>query len=373
MTVDRVVSPADPDAMRVAIVFSIGGLGGAERSLTRMSAASEARDVHYQLGTLGGEGDWTDWLKSQGWRGTAHDVSIFKPWSLVRFVRAMRRDSPDVVYAVGARVFILVSLLRWLLPPLKLVQAIRATYPDGSTAGRRYALAERLFPRADAYIANSRAGAISYARITGVDAGSIRVIFNGVDVPERMPPPERRIPRQVLIVANLQPRKEHIDFLEVAREVLRSCPDASFVFVGRDDMNGAVQARAREMGLDGCVKFPGYCADVSEYLSRASLFVLPSRYQEGAPTSILEAQAHGLPVVAYESGGVGEIVRNGIDGVVIEEMTNANMAREIVALMRDDARRVAMGGAGREKVANNHTLRACAALHAEVWRELCKR
>lgn len=370
MDVNRSSLPPVSGAVKVAIIFSIGGLGGAERSLTRMSAASEARDVQYLLGTLGSPGDWSEWVRSRGWRGTTFNVGVFKPWTLLRFVRAMRAAAPEIIYTVGVRVYLLVRLLRWLLPEVKLVQAIRATYPEGSTLARRYAMAERLFPGADAYIANSRAGASSYSQVTGVEEGRIRVIFNGVDVPDSAPPAAGRIPRQVLVVANLQPRKEHISFLEVVREVLRAYPDATFVFAGRDDMNGAVQARAREMGLGDSVVFAGYCADISQYLEKASLFVLPSRYQEGAPTSILEAQAHALPVVAYASGGVGEIVHRGVDGVVVDDMTNENMAREIVALMGDDERCRSLGEAGRAKVASDYSLRVCAAHHADVWREL---
>jgi glycosyltransferase involved in cell wall biosynthesis len=185
-------------------------------------------------------------------------------------------------------------------------------------------------------------------------------------------PFEARVPQQVVLIADLIPGKGHLPFLEAAREVVRRIPDVKFIFVGRDDMNGAVQARARELGLDGCIRFAGYCADVAPWLDGSSLFVLPSA-EEGAPTSILEAFAHGLPVVAYACGGIVEIVRDGVDGRVVQEISNEGMADAIVELLGDDSKRRAMGEAGRARMIGEYSLQACASRHADIWRRICGR
>jgi glycosyltransferase involved in cell wall biosynthesis len=153
---------------------------------------------------------------------------------------------------------------------------------------------------------------------------------------------------------------------------VRAVPHATFVFLGRDDMNGAVQARARVLGLDDKVHFAGYCPDVGPWMERASLFVLPSR-DEGAPTSILEAQAHALPVVAYPCGGVPEVVRHGEDGLVAGDLRNESLAAAIVELLRDEARARGLGEAGRAKVVKEFSLEACSRLHAGEWRALAAR
>lgn len=363
---------ADPGRIKVAIVFSIAGLGGAERSLTRMAMANKEPDVQYLLSTLGGEGDWTAWLRAQQWRGTAFDVGLGRPWRALRLLSWLRAESPDVIYAVGARVYLVLRSIRWFLPRVKVVQALRAMYPAGSATTRRYVFAEKLFSPADAYIANSRAGAETYARATGVAGQRIRVILNGVDVPAQAADAVTRVKGEVLIVANLMPGKGHLDFMDVASRVVQSVPHATFVFLGRDDMNGLVQARARALGLEQKVSFPGYRPDVGRWMDRASLFVLPSR-DEGAPTSILEAQAHGLPVVAYPCGGVPEVVRHGEDGLVAEDLRNESLAAAIVELLLNESRGRSLGQAGRDKVLKEFSLAACSRRHGEEWRKLVAR
>lgn len=196
------------------------------------------------------------------------------------------------------------------------------------------------------------------------------MIYNGLEsLPADVPPLSER-PLEVLTVANLNPRKGHREYLQVVREVLKAVPDAKFAFVGRDDMNGGVQRVIEEAGLSNHVRCEGFHADVSLWLRRARLMVLPSLWGEGCPTSILEGAAYGLPVVAYAIDGIPELIEDGVDGVVVSANKPEELVSSIVRILANPVRAKCMGIAGREKVANRFTLARCADEHAQTFYKL---
>lgn len=99
--------------------------------------------------------------------------------------------------------------------------------------------------------------------------------------------------------------------------------------------------------------------ELPELLNTADLFVWPA-INEAYGMALLEAQAAGLPVVAGETGGVSEIVRDGITGVLTPEGGVAELASAIAGLLADPARRRSMGVAARTTVAGEHSLAAAA-------------
>ena len=89
--------------------------------------------------------------------------------------------------------------------------------------------------------------------------------------------------------------------------------------------------------------FLGNIVNAGAYCSKADLFMLPSNY-EGLPMVIIEAMSFGKPVVASNVGGISEIVRNGINGYVVENSAEAFAAR-IREILEDSAKERAFGRA----------------------------
>nr|WP_275129295.1 glycosyltransferase [Steroidobacter cummioxidans] len=333
-----------------------------------MCLANSAPDITYRLGTVDGEGEWTRWVRACGVEPLVLP-SVASFWALRRTLREL---APSVVYAVGLRSCILVRLIKLTLPRLRVVHAIRTSFPPGSELTVRYGHSERLLRRLTAaYIANSQAGRDSLSRIAGVDRKAIHVIPNGVELPLPPPQPVSMRPKNVAVIANLHPLKGHLPFLEVIATVARQHPDVRFLFVGRDDLNGAIQRAVAQQGLESNVRFEGFQRDIAPFLAAARMLVLPSRVTEGAPTAILEAQAAALPTLAYGVGGVRELIRDGVDGHV-EEVTDVGaMSAAIVSLLDDPVRAEQMGLAARRKVQEQYSLAACSDRHAVIWREIC--
>lgn len=115
------------------------------------------------------------------------------------------------------------------------------------------------------------------------------------------------------------------------------------------------------------VRFVGQreTGEIPALLDTADLFVWPA-VREAYGMAILEAQAAGLAVVAGNAGGVGEIVRDGVTGLLVPEGSDAAFADAVAALLRDPARRDAMGAAARTMVARDHSLAAASRALDEI-------
>ena len=105
--------------------------------------------------------------------------------------------------------------------------------------------------------------------------------------------------------------------------------DVSLTLVGDGPLRGALEERARELGISERVRFAGRRTDTAAFYRDCDLFVLLSDY-EGMPMSIIEAMASGLPVVATRAGGVAELVDDGVNGALVNPRS-AQAAQEIAA------------------------------------------
>jgi glycosyltransferase involved in cell wall biosynthesis len=150
------------------------------------------------------------------------------------------------------------------------------------------------------------------------------------------------------VVAALRPEKGHRTFLRAAALVAREHPSAKFVLFGDGSERAALVALASELGIAERVIFAGDRDDIPECLAALDLLVLPSDF-ESLPNAILEAMAAARPVVATRVGGTPELVEDGQTGYLVPVGDPAAMARRIVELLRDPAKRRAMGEAGRAR------------------------
>jgi glycosyltransferase involved in cell wall biosynthesis len=100
----------------------------------------------------------------------------------------------------------------------------------------------------------------------------------------------------------------------------------------------------------------------------ADVFVLPS-VQEGQGIVLLEAQASGVPVVAFDAGGVKEAMRDGETGLLIKPGDTDSFAEGLIKLLNNKASRVTLGQNGRKYVNTNYTWDVCTKKMLEVYRE----
>jgi glycosyltransferase involved in cell wall biosynthesis len=122
------------------------------------------------------------------------------------------------------------------------------------------------------------------------------------------------------------------------------CKEIEFVVAGEGPELETFKRYARSRGLAN-VRFAGYVTgdSLERLIAGAFCVVTPSLSYENLPLSILEAFARGKPVVAADSGGISELVRDGVTGYVSERGVPAALAEAIERMVSDEALRVRMG------------------------------
>lgn len=149
-------------------------------------------------------------------------------------------------------------------------------------------------------------------------------------------------------VTRLQRAKGVDVFLEMAAKVRGRAHDARFVIVGDGPDEDALRSQAERLGLADSCEFVGHSNDVAGHLARFDVFVLSSRW-ESHPLALLEAMAARLPVVATAVGGVPEIVRHGIDGILVPPNDPGAAAHAVQRLVVDGETAARLAASGRRR------------------------
>jgi glycosyltransferase involved in cell wall biosynthesis len=158
------------------------------------------------------------------------------------------------------------------------------------------------------------------------------------------------------------------DLVAAFEHVLRRHPAARLLIAGDGPQRQAIQDDISARGLDHAVRLLGFRRDVAALLSAADLFVSAS-VSEGSPVAVLEAMAHGLPVVATSVGDVPAVV-SPAGGLVVPAGSPVSLATAISdALDAPDAMR-AIGEAAAVYVAEHHSARHWADVVVDVYRDL---
>lgn len=186
-----------------------------------------------------------------------------------------------------------------------------------------------------------------------VPADRIDVIPNFVDTrfwrPGREPCHRSKLAPEgekiVMHVSNYRAVKRPQDIVEVFAKIREQVP-ARLVLVGEGPERPRALAHATELGLREHVLFLGRHAAVEELLSCADLFLLPSE-TESFGLAALEAMASGAPVVASRTGGLPEVVEDGVTGYLLPVGDTEAMAEAGVRILCDEALHERMSAAGR--------------------------
>ncbi|MFG1699816.1 glycosyltransferase family 4 protein [Nonomuraea sp. NPDC049309] len=125
--------------------------------------------------------------------------------------------------------------------------------------------------------------------------------------------------------------------------VAQAHPDWTLRIYGAGPQEENLARQIAEAGLEGKVELPGPTTDVGAELEKASIYVMSSRH-EGFPMTILEAMAKGLAIVSFNSPhGPKEMIKNGVDGLLVKPRTNANLAAAVIRVIEDERLRRDLG------------------------------
>jgi glycosyltransferase involved in cell wall biosynthesis len=366
----------------LSVLWVIKGLGagGAERLLVQSARYRDASRIAPAVAYLMPEkSTLAASLESLGCRPVRclDARSSWDPLWIARLRGMIREGDYDVVHIHSPLVAVGARLAVRSLPPRSRPRIVVTEHNLWSSHAPLTRLADRLTAgRAETHLAVSAAVRDS---LPPSIRRRTRVLRYGVDAAELRreagPRAEQRrllgiADDEILIgtVANLRATKGYPDLLQAAREVVDRVPKVRFVAVGRGPMEDELRARHHELGLGAHFTFLGYRPDAVRLMSAFDVFCLASHY-EGLPIALMEALALGLPVVATDVGGVGELVTDGKDALLVPAREPAQLAEALVTLALFPARRSELSAAA---VARSETLdapravRDIEAVYAEV-------
>jgi glycosyltransferase involved in cell wall biosynthesis len=270
--------------------------------------------------------------------------------------RVLRAWEPDVIQAHGGEALKYSFLADRREGDRVVYRRIGSVHPR-TTFGLRKAAYGAMMRRASRVVALGKAAREETIRVFGVRGERIVTISNGVD-PIRIRPGWTR--DQIRGNLGLAPdaavglslgaltwEKDPLAQVEVAAQVLRRSDRAVFLFAGEGPLRGEVSRAVVRSGLEGRVILLGNRPDPGNLLVASDVLFMTSR-TEGVPGAAIEGAMAGLPVVAYATGGVAEVVRDGTTGLLARPGDREGLAGHALSLLEDEDRRRTMGRAAME-------------------------
>ena len=194
----------------------------------------------------------------------------------------------------------------------------------------------------------------------GLPAEKISIIANGIDL-NRFQPRGRASARKelglseegfvFLSVGSCSPVKGHSYLIDAMPGILEKFSAARFILVGDGEERPSLEKAARDRGVADHITFAGWREPraIPTWMNTADAFIHPS-LREGNPNAVLEAMASGLPVICTEVGGVGEMIEEGENGLLIAAESASAIVEKALLLARDDKLRSALGRKARRFV-----------------------
>ncbi|MEJ2643984.1 MAG: glycosyltransferase family 4 protein [Gammaproteobacteria bacterium] len=150
--------------------------------------------------------------------------------------------------------------------------------------------------------------------------------------------------RILLAVGRLAHQKGFDRLLDAYAKIASDNPEWVLVILGEGDQRAALEQQAIDLKVDDKVCMPGAVGNVGQWFEAADIYVLVSRF-EGFPNTLLEALAHGLPAVAVDCDtGPRDILRQGVDGLLVPQADDAALRDALNQLMKDGALRSRFAG-----------------------------
>ncbi len=355
------------------------------------------RDEGFEVTGISAPGPWVAELEAEGFRHVPWP-SATRSWDPASDARAarelvaiLRRERFDLVHTHNPKPGIIGRVAARAVGVPCVVNTVHGLYatPEDRAARRVPVLAAEAFASrfSDLELYQSEEDLAWAMRARVVRGRKAVLLGNGTDVAAFAPgrlSPERRAalraelgigPDAVVVgaVGRMVAEKGYRELFAAATAVRRAEPGTTFLVVGGSDPEKADAVTEDEIRAAGDdVSFAGWRADVADLMAAMDVFVLPS-WREGVPRSAIEAAATGLPLVVTDIRGCREVVRDGVEGILVPVRDPAQLTSAIARLAGDPALRARMGAAARTRAVERFDERRVMDLLVDRYGELLRR
>ncbi|WP_170388208.1 glycosyltransferase [Ruegeria atlantica] len=280
------------------------------------------------------------------------------PRALTRALRLMRDWNPDIVHTHLIKSDLVGQLAARYMNRRRVI-----TLHNTDPWRRKRVLSgiyRTLTSGADACLAVTENVADHVARFGGYNRARIEVVQNGVDLDRfaagRVQPMDLSqfgVPEDAVVLAKIgrvTEQKDHENFLQAISRLQERNLNMHALIVGDGELSEVVRQRARSLGLgDGQLTFTGNLRDMPSLLAAIDIFTLASKW-EGLPMALLEAMAAEVPVVSTAVGGIPDLIKDGVNGMLVAPSDPSALAGALECVIADADARGRLGKAGRDTV-----------------------
>jgi len=207
----------------------------------------------------------------------------------------------------------------------------------------------------------------------------VEVVINGVDTNQSFKP--RNLMRRELrlkdedivfcFVGRLAEIKNIEYFLSVVHGLAARIPHVKVLLIGDGPNRRNLEVFVKNAGLDKIVRFLGFRSDIGDCLYCSDIFVLPSLY-EGISVALLEAMSAGLPAVATDVGGNGQLVIDDENGYLVPLNEPDMFLAALITLASDSENRKRMSSNARERVVSHFSLERTVEHYLKIYGQYLK-
>jgi len=290
--------------------------------------------------------------------------------TLNKLMHIINIENPNILHAHGAKASIFARLaakrLGGNICTISTVHNFIYQFPISWLKGKLFSYFQSHFvPKADHYIAVSKSLADYVCLHEKIPKDKMSVVYNGVNLKDFEMILDCNAAKEALhldikepvvgVIARLIPQKGVQHFLKMAEIVSKKLPGCQFLIIGNGPQRDALVEQAYNMAIEARIIFCGYRKDIPMLLPIINVLVIPS-LSEGLSITALEAMASRRPIVAYNTGGLSELIVNEETGLVVKKGDINGLASGVLELLIHRLKAERLGNTARRKVEEKFTL-----------------
>lgn len=332
--------------MRIIYVITLPDLGGAQTHLLEVACAMQKSGHDVQI--VAGKYGWlTEQLAIKGIEISVIDelvreISLKKDWATVYKIRnIIKKWQPDIVHCHSSKAGIVGRIAASIEGVPSIFTAHGWAFTEGIPLFKRvlYSLIERVMLNFTVYVlCVSKYDKALAEKWFLSKSPKLLAVHNGIeDVGKPLISDfghdkfERHL--NLIMVGRFAVPKEQMQLIKAVEKINKEYPNSVFLtLVGDGELFEGAEQYVNTHGLKNVISLLGERIDINELLVQNDVFCLISNY-EGLPISIIEAMRAGLPVIASDVGGNNELVKDGLNGFLVERGNSEQLVERISFLL----------------------------------------
>ncbi len=249
------------------------------------------------------------------------------PLNIKKILKEIKKEEKVILHVHSGKALLFSHILKILKPSIKVVFTRRITKRIKFFFIRKFLI--------DAFICISEEIKKSFKDFK---KEKIFVIYSGVEMEEK----EKERPfwyneNKFIVgnIAHLLPYKDHITLINGFYEFLKYSPDSYLVIIGEGKEKKKILKKIKELKIEDKVFLAGFLKDAREYMKYFSVFVITSKEDEGLCSSIIDAFVRKVPVIATDTGGIKELIKNMETGILIEKKNSKALKDALIRIKED--------------------------------------